>query len=206
MIIAFSRQAGSGGNDIALLVAQRLQLQLIGREQIDQAAAAVGVGRYPLEESREPQLASHMVEILVHGIEPRGRPATPGEGFPSTRDPKYRSLVASLLRELMKRSSAVVVGAGAQWVLHGDPRTVRVFVIAPSSMRIRNIAMREDLELETAERVVRESDRDRTDYVRRYYQARWDDPLAYDLVLNTAAISVGQATEAVVVAARVAIP
>lgn len=201
MVITIARQAGSGGHDVAVAVANRLELPVISREQIDRAAAAVGVGRQPLDEARVPAIARRIVEILAGREDLKGRLTAPADSFPSTRNPEYRTLTGLVLRGLIEQISAVVMGNGAQFVLRGWPKSTHVFVTAPLPVRVRCVAMREDLEAGTAEKVVRESDRERADYIRRFYGARWDDPLAYDLVFNTAQISVEQAAQGVVLAA-----
>ena len=46
------------------------------------------------------------------------------------------------------------------------------------------------------------SDRARAGYLRRSYDARWDDPMLYDLILNMAHLTVESAADLLCVAAQ----
>jgi cytidylate kinase len=60
-----------------------------------------------------------------------------------------------------------------------------VQVIAPFELRVARVAEREKLSLAAARRRVRSSDQARTDYLARYHNANWLDPLLYHFIINT---------------------
>ena len=69
-------------------------------------------------------------------------------------------------------------------------------------LRVQRMVLREDLPFRTAERVVRDADRERTDFYRRSYAIAWDDPVLYDCVLNSARLGVDQSAAVILSAVR----
>jgi cytidylate kinase len=80
----------------------------------------------------------------------------------------------------------VILGRAGQAVLQDRPETLHVQIIAPAAVRAERLALRLQIPLDGAIAQVEASDRFRRNYLKRFYQLRWDDPSLYDLVLNTA--------------------
>ncbi|MCK4978389.1 MAG: cytidylate kinase family protein, partial [Anaerolineales bacterium] len=49
------------------------------------------------------------------------------------------------------------------------------------------------ISLEAAQSQVEMSDKNRRNYLKRYYKVRWDNPELYDLIVNTARLNPSQA-------------
>lgn len=180
-VITLSRELGSRGDDIALAVAERLRLRLVGREVINRAARAAGAPEVALAE---------IDELGLLGVKPS--PA-------ALR--LYRQKVAQVIREFAAAGDVLIVGRGGQVVLADQPGTLHVHVIAPREMRVRLVMERCRVPLEVAEARVEASDRARAAYLRRHHGVRWDAPELYDLVLNMAHLSVDTAVDLICLAA-----
>jgi cytidylate kinase len=74
---------------------------------------------------------------------------------------------------------------------------LRVRAVAPFEIRARRIAAREGIALKDAERKVRAADASRAAFIRKVYHRDIDDPLGYDLMVNTEALGAEHAAEAV---------
>jgi cytidylate kinase len=79
----------------------------------------------------------------------------------------------------------VIVGRAGQVILRGRPDILHVKIIAPLALRAQRIARQQNIPIAAARAQVEASDRTRRNYLRRYYNARWDDPELYDLIINT---------------------
>lgn len=181
--ITISRQWGSGGTSIAKLVAKQLDLKLYDREIIDHVAELAGVRPDQVEEhdERGPNVVSSLVLQLLEGKRP-------------TESSYLRALV-KVIREIAAEGDAVIVGRGANFIL---PAAFNARIIAPEPLRIARIGELHNVDEKTARRMVIESDRQRTRFVRWHLGADPDDALAYDLVINTEHYSIQRAATLVI--------
>ena len=181
-IITLSRELGSRGDDIAVAVAERLKLRLIGRDLLNQAARQAGVPEVALAE---------IDELGLLGVKP-SREALQ----------HYRSTVEEVMRGLADAGNVMLVGRGSQIVLAGRAGVLHVRIIAPRAERVRYVQERCHVTAEAAAARIDASDHARAGYLRRSYGARWDDPLLYDLLLNMAHLTVESAVDLLCVAAQ----
>lgn len=100
------------------------------------------------------------------------------------------------------RGNVVILGRGGFVVLAGMADVLNVRLVAPEATRIARVAKRDGLSEEDAEAKVAADDRLRKRFVHRYYGADWDDPAAYDLVIDTEQMDVAQITSQIVDAFR----
>ena len=121
---------------------------------------------------------------------------------PAQDDPGYRRAVDTMLRALGELDGVVIAGFPAQVVLAGSPRAMHALVVAPFATRVQRMVLREDLPFRTAERVLREADRDRGEFYRRNYSAASNDLTLYDCVVNAARIGIDHAALVILSAVR----
>lgn len=205
MIVTFSRQIGSRGEDLGRAAASALELPYLDHEIIARAARSANVSEHTIEQAeRAPSLLTRMIEAL--GRYPAGfELAEAASGVPPApplSSDAYRHFIEQVIRGLAHGSGAVILGHGGQVVLRGHPGTVHVFVCAPFEQRVRTVAAAENLSPEEAGRRVRQNDQERADYFQRYYQVKWTDAAQYDLTINTGRMRLGAAVDAVVYVAR----
>jgi cytidylate kinase len=171
--ITISRQLGSLGYAVAQAVAERLGYRLVWRELINQAALRAGA----------PEAALAMIDEL--GL--LGECASPQACL------AYCEAVKQVLDEMASQGRVVILGRAGQVILHDTPHTFHIRLIAPLQVRAQRVASRESISLECALARIQASDRNRRNYLKRFYQANWNDPELYDLVINTAHIPVAAA-------------
>jgi cytidylate kinase len=222
-IVTFSRQLGSGGNEIAAGVAEALGLRFIDREIINRAAHEAGVPKIALQEMEyegQRTLVEQVLDILRQ-MPPLPNPletaqreaATPlsvhfGGIFSPTVRPMsiamgdYVRIVGMVIRDLAREGRVIIVGRGSQVLLKDHPAALHIQIVAPFWHRVKAIMEREGLERRATVSRVRISDRARADYLRRYHNVRWLDPHLYDLVINTDKVPVEVAVGLIVEASR----
>lgn len=218
MIITMSRQMGSGGDEIAAEVAARLGLQLVDREVVHAASLAAGVPADLLKRlmyEGQRSLAAEVMDSL-------STPPAPGAGragstanaspllgvfapmlLPASVTPEDAArAVGHVIHELASRDNILLLGQGGQMWLAGRPGVCHVQVVAPLADRVRRIVQRDKASPAAARRRIRISDHARADYLARYHDVNWLDPLIYHLVINTGLISQEAAVALIVQAAR----
>lgn len=221
-IITLSRQLASGGNDIALGVAQALGMRLVDQVVIHQAAMEAGVPRAALEELRYEGRRGLVDKILsvvyaMPAIPTTLEPAsgsgtrTPAmfQGFLSPLHPpmslsmqEYVRVVGMVIRDLARGGNVVVVGRGGQIVLQDTAGALHVRVIASFARRVERLMVRRNIDRREAAAQLRASDRARADYLKRYHSIGWQNPRLYHLMLNTDDMPLSVAIAAVAGACR----
>ena len=205
---------------MATLVAERLGLGCVDRERLYRAALAVGVSEAALLElelsAEQPlvvQILSSLRSVPPTPLEARQRSAfappltSPLAGIFSPVLPPATIAIAELVKMLnqviekrAREGNVLLVGQGTQVLLRSYPGALHVRVVAPQEHRIATLQASEKLSKTAALRKIRSSDRERAEYVRRFHNARWDDPLLYHLVINTALMPVPIAVECIAAA------
>jgi cytidylate kinase len=79
----------------------------------------------------------------------------------------------------------VIVGRGSQQFLKGRPDTLRVFLYAPREDKVRRLLARGKSEKE-AQELVDTVDRERADFIQKYFNVEWPDRSIYHTMMNTA--------------------
>lgn len=79
----------------------------------------------------------------------------------------------------------ILVGRGATSITARMENVLRVRLVAPLETRAQHIANFRNLEPLQAVEFIQKTDRARRRYVQRYFDADIDDPLNYDIILNT---------------------
>jgi len=171
-VIAMTREMGSGGREVAQGVCEQLGLTLILHEMVERDLAE--------------RLA--VPESTIHHRFEGGASLRERWQVGSSRLAQY---TAEEILELAHKGDVLIRGWGACVLLRDVPHVARVRVCAPMPLRERNVMQRRGLEDARAAR--REIERN-DDAHRRTLQAQFglgrEDPLLYDLVLNTERLSI----------------
>jgi cytidylate kinase len=80
--------------------------------------------------------------------------------------------------------NCVIVGRGSQQFLKARPDTLRIFLYAPREDKVRRLLHRGKTEKE-AEELVDSVDRERADFIQKYFNVDWPDRPIYHALLNT---------------------
>lgn len=178
--VTISRQLGSEGFEIAQAVGDRLGYRVVWRELINQAARQCG----------SPEVALAEIDDLgLLGLRPSAGARA-----------AYQCAIQKVIEDLARQGNAVIIGRAGQVILHGWPGVLHVRITAPRLWRSQRIALQQNVSLEAATAQTTVSDRTRKTYLRSYYNADWDDPDWYDLILNNQSLSVTAATDLICLA------
>lgn len=167
-----SRDYGSGGNEIARLIAERLHWPVYDRELVEQIASQAKVHQGIIESFDEKR--RNEIHVWLQTMFDKQALST---------DSYIRNLV-SILLTLAEQGQVIIVGRGANFVL-GSPFGLRIKITAPVDWRLRKVMATGALSRAQALRRIKKVDEQRLAFIRHYYHADADDPCAFDLVVNT---------------------
>jgi cytidylate kinase len=190
--ITISREMGSGAVTIAQMLVERLNAtskssdgtswtvfdsnlakQVLGDHQLPDR-----LERFMVEDARLP--VETIVEELL-GLHP-----TPW------------LLVQQTTRTILRLAGlgrVILVGRGADVITKRLPYVFHVRLVAPLEKRVQHAVEYYNLTAADAAKKVREEDHARRRYLRRYFDADIDDPLLYDLVINTGRLGFARTAE-----------
>lgn len=183
--IALTREAGVPGTSIAREVGARLNWHVYDHELVELIAREMGL-RTSLLDSVDECHKNWLQDCV--------------EGMSSTRsisEGGYARHLAETIFSLGTHGHCVIVGRGAAQLLPAET-TLRVRLVGLLEDRIAMAISQRGLSHEQAERWVRETDRERTDFVRSHFFKDPTDPSHYDLILNTSRWSVPDCTDFII--------
>ena len=183
-IVTLSREPGSGGRIVAARLAAKLGIDIFHQEVIHEIAKSASVSEKLLETLDERGLSTleDWISSLVHS-----RYLWPDA---------YLQHLMKVIGTIGKHGRAVVVGRGANFVLPPEKRFA-VRIVAPQTWRIQNVAREFGISKEEAKRRVLRTESDRRAFIWKYFNADIADATNYDLVINTATLSVDAAVNVI---------
>lgn len=194
-VIAFSVQTGSGGFAIARQVADQLGYRYYDWEITSEAASRAGVSPNDVIASeRVPGFVERMMRrlgaasaVTVEGSPVFGElsPAAWSNALQSLTSDDYRQFIERIVLELAEQGAAVIVGHASQFVLRDHPGTLRVLVHGSLNVRSQRLAVEQGLTMDDSLARIKQSDKDRSELLRRVYKFDWLDAGVYDLSLNS---------------------
>lgn len=201
-IITVSRMYCSGGSDVAARVSEALEWSLLDNAVIDEVAARTGLSASEVaaREERRPSLAERVATAMAMSTQEMMSPIASAQ-FPPTEQ-RLLAVTKTVIEEAIDRDSVVIVGRGAQMMLGARSDVFGVFCYAPLEALTRSCMRRDALDHAQAGKRVQQVNQDRSSWVRSNWGRDWREIENYHLCVNTDALGVDGAADAVVRAAR----
>ena len=188
-IITVEREYGSGGSEIAQLLSERLGWKLWDHLLTEEIARLARCPKAVVEvrEERNDPLYYRLFKSFLRGSYEGSINAHKLNLVDSETIVK---LTERVVRHAASAGKCIIVGRGSQHFLQNNPETLRVFLYAPREDKVRRVISRGKTESE-AQELVDTVDRDRVDFIQRYFHVEWPSRSVYHIMLNT---SVGEGT------------
>jgi cytidylate kinase len=200
-ILTVSRLYGSGGSEVAAIVAKALGWSLFDNAVVDAVAARMGlsVAEVQAREERVPSLVERLTSAMAMGSQEWMLPIADAK---RPTDEQLIEVTRHIIEEAIARGSLVVVGRGTQEMLAERDDTLHVFCYAPRKALIARTMKREGLSAEEAVRLVDETNKRRDQWVRLHWERDRRSLELYDLSVNTERLGIQGAADLIVSAAR----
>jgi cytidylate kinase len=183
-IITIEREYGCGGGEIAQLVSKHLGWKLWDQLLTEEIARLAHCPKAVVEarEERNDPLYYRLLKSFMRGSY---------EG--SINAPKLNlvdsetvlRITRRVVEHAAERGNCVIVGRGSQQFLRERRDTLRVFLYAPREDKVRRLLARGKNDKE-AEQLVDTVDRERADFIQKYFNVEWPDRAIYHAMMNTA--------------------
>jgi cytidylate kinase len=185
-IVTIHGQYGSGVTSVGNKLAKELGVDYVDRKIIAEVAQRLQRGERIIEEKES--LPSTTIGRIAQALSISGMDYSlayiPPEDLP-VDDVHYLETLKSVVKGLAKNDSMVIHGRGSQFILRDKIEALHILLVAPEEIRIQNIAALENINIDAARLRINKFDGNFRSFIKRYFKAELEDPVHYDVVLNT---------------------
>jgi cytidylate kinase len=182
-VITIEREFGSGGPDIAKLLAEKLGWKLWDQSLTSEIARRANCERSEVElrEERMDPLYYRLLKSFLLG------------SFEGSQNPQQLKLLDAdsifkltqrLVLEIAATGNCVIVGRGSAFFLEGQKDAFHVFLYAPYEEKIRRL-VESGVSKADAACLVDTVDRERAVFIKRYFNKVWPNRSLYHLMINS---------------------
>jgi cytidylate kinase len=180
--ITISREAGALGTSVATEVGRRLSWPVYDREILNTIAEKIR--QLPQHVEAVDERPGYWMEECLASLM---------NEYHVSAD-RYVKYLIGTVRGLGAVGRCILVGRGANFILPAQT-TLRVRLVAALEDRVQVIARQRDLSPREASAWIKETDRNRFEFVKRHFDKDPNDPRYYDLVLNMSRLSIDEASD-----------
>ncbi len=170
-VVTISRGMGTGGDEVGRLLAERLGVEYYGHEVLDAVAKHAKVQGSLMNKLHEQVSKSSDAWLYAMVF-----------GKNVTRTDYQHALVTTVRG--MYRTGGVIVGRGGHLILAGRD-VLRVRIVGSPEACAKRVALEDDIDETLARKMVTESNRKRGKFLWDVFRSRGNDPVNFDLVINT---------------------
>ena len=189
IIVCVGRQLGSGGHDIARMLALDFNAKYYDRELLNLAAKESGFSEKFFEQNDEKK-------GLLKGLFNLGAPHV-SSGSVYNASFSQESLFKFQGDAIMKAAdegSCVFVGRCADYILRERQNGVSVFITASMDFRIQQVMAKQKIDFTAARKFIEQRESKRAAYYNYYTGKKWGYAESYDLCIDASILGL-QATE-----------
>lgn len=185
-VVTVGRQFGSLGRSIAKKTAEHLEIEYYDRDIVEEVARRMDMSLKTI--SKEEEDANHAFGVYGKMLFPLG-------GGTTALQDKIFSVQECVLNDFADKSSCILVGRCADYLMWKRENLLRVFIYAPMEARVKNCVETMNLPPDKAKKLCVSVDRARRAYHRRYAGYDPYDLDHTDLLINSAAFGVDRAAQ-----------
>lgn len=174
-IITLSRQVAAHGDEVAEILAEKLNYKFITRKEIEKKIIEMGFpeSKMPKYDERKPGFFASLAK---------------------DRD-EYLNYVQMAILEAAEQKNVIIIGRGAFAVLQKVPNNISVRLVADLPTRISRLEEEFNWDEKQALQRINESDTNRAGFHSNFYNLDITDNTLYHAVLNTGFLSLEQCAD-----------
>ena len=185
-VVTIGRQPGSGGKEVAEVLARELGVKVYDKALLQEAAQASGFDASLFEKADECESTSLFGGIFsIHGS--ISEYITGGSCIDND---KLFEIQSETICNIAQSESCIIVGRCAEYVLRDHPAMLSIFLTADHADRVQRIMRGENLDHDAAVEFIEKNDKKRRSYHDYYATTLWGDAASYDICINTSRLGV----------------
>ena len=188
-IVTFARGFGTGGKEIASMLAKDLGIHCYENRILTLASQMSGLDEKLFLDINERIRSNGGFTGFLKGL-PRSRQyIARNEKFVS--DDRLFEYQSQIIRNLADQESCVIVGKCVDYVLKGRNNVVSIYIEAPRAFCLERTMQRMKVSADVAAATIENTDKYRADYYKYYTKGNyWTNPVNYDMTLNSEKVGI----------------
>jgi cytidylate kinase len=182
-IITIEREYGCGGGEIAQLVATRLGWKLWD-QQLTEEIARLGNCSKDVVQDREERTDPLYYRLFKSFLRGSYEGSQNAHRLNLVDSETILKLTEQVVLHAAKKGNSVIVGRGSQHFLRDSAETLRVFLYAGREDKVARLIGRGKSHDE-AEKLIDSVDRERSDFIQKYFGVEWPARALYHTMINT---------------------
>ena len=193
-LITISREYGSGGHEVGVLLAERLGIPIYDKELLALAVKDDTLSPDFLEKFDEKKAPTSFSFFFGN---------TSSMGYQPTANDLTFFKTAETMKQLADMGDAIIVGRCGDYVLRDlNPLNIFIYSDMDSKIKRRLALLKEHDDAEVTPEEMRKKivfvDKQRARYYEYYTDRQWGDIHNYDICINTARVSIPEAVDMIV--------
>lgn len=184
-VITIGRQFGSGGHEIGIRLAKKLNIPFYDKELLRKAAEESGLCENIFDNFDEkPKSLLYSIAMDSYMF------AVPGTGAGDSLEQQVYLATYNTIRRIADQGACVIIGRCADYALADYSNALRLFINAPLEDRIKTVIKRENLTPEKAKTLIVKMDKRRASYYEYYSSQKWGSVDSYDFCLDSSVFGI----------------
>lgn len=176
LVITISREYGSGGHEIGQYIAKALKIPFYDKELIELTAQQTGYTPEYIQEHEQRLTHTLLYELYEQNYAYVNDELPPMDAL---------FLVQSKIIRDIAKSSCVIVGRCANFILKDEPHCFNAFIYANNEYRKEKINQKYGVTTLCTDKDLELSDKNRTNYALHYTGQAWRDATNYHLSIDS---------------------
>ena len=192
-VITIGRQFGSGGRELAKMLAERFSIAYYDKQLLAEAARHAGVDEGFFERSDEcfPKFPGTGMSFNM------GLSSLPWYTPSSISDEAIYRDMSDVIKEIADRGPCVIVGRSADYVLRNHKHVTNVFITADMDQRIQRVCQRRQTDRAHARKFIAEEEAHRAAYYNYYTGKKWGHSETYDVCINSSLMGIEETAKVI---------
>ena len=182
LIIAVSREYGTGGHRVAKALADKFGIHFYDRRMLEEIAAQKNMSVDTLHKYDELPRNPFISRTV------RGMSNSPEEVIANFQFDFIREKAES-------GESFVILGRCAEHVLSGNPNLITVFILGDKEDKLKYVEERRQVTAQQAASMMYRHDKKRKAYHNYYCPNKWGDARGYDITVNASRLGIEKTAE-----------
>lgn len=182
-VITIARGFGSGGKEIGVKLAERLDIPCYEQQILKMASESSGINEVLFNRADERLNFYDRLKGLPlnYVVEPSDKRFTSNNNL--------FNLQSEIIKKLAGEKSFIVIGKCADYVLKDFCNVASFYIEAPRADCVASITKKMGVSEQEAHRLIARTDKYRADYYKYYTKGNyWTNPVNYDMTLNSARV------------------
>ncbi len=186
-VISIGREFGSGGKYIGEELAKKLNIKCYDDELLRKVSEDYNIDMQMLEKVDEKQKSSFWYGFATNYVFSKNSK----DVMPVSADDNLFLKQAKVIEELYENENCIIVGRCSDYILKDKPNVIKLFIYSTDmQFKINRKIKYGNLKPEDAEKIIKQTDKQRADYYKHFTSQTWGDKNNYEFVIDTSSVGV----------------